>query len=52
MYKIEKGQNVNKSAEEIDVELDGKISMDAELIVKFIIQQVTAAMAEKKTVRK
>ena len=30
MSKLEKGQNVNKYAEETAVELDGVISMDAE----------------------
>ena len=47
MSKIEKGQNVNHSAEETAVDLDGKISMKADLIGKFITQQVAAAMSEK-----
>ena len=47
MSKLEKGQNVNKSAEETSVELDGEISMDAKLIGNLITQQVTAAMVEK-----
>ena len=45
--KLEKGQNVTKTAEEIDVELDGEMSMDAKLIGKFITQQVASVMAEK-----
>ena len=44
MSKLEKGQNVNNSAEETAMELDGEMSMDADLIVKFITQQVAAAM--------
>ena len=47
MLKLEKGQNVNKSAEEIAVELDNEMSMDAKLIRKFITQQVADAMAQK-----
>ena len=47
MLKFEKGQNVNKSAEEIAVELDNEMSMDAKLIRKFITQQVADAMAQK-----
>ena len=47
MSKLEKGQNVTKTAEETSMDLDGKMSMDAQLIGKFIIQQVSAAMAEK-----
>ena len=47
MSKLEKGQNITKTAEEIAVELDGEMSMDAELIGKFITQQVSFAMAEK-----
>ena len=34
--KLEKGQNITKTAEETDVELDGEMSMDSELIGKFI----------------
>ena len=52
MSNLKKVQNVNKSAEETDVELDGEMSMDAELIGKFITQQVGDAMAERKTVWK
>ena len=47
MSKLEKGQNVTKSAEESAVELDGKMSMDAKLIGKLITQQVAATMVEK-----
>ena len=47
MSKLEKSQNVKKSAEETSVELDGKMSMDDQLIGKFITQQVAAAMDEK-----
>ena len=47
MSKLEKGQNVTKTAEETAVELDGEMSMDAELNGKFITQQVAVAMADK-----
>ena len=47
MSKLEKGQNVTKSAEEIAVEFDGEMPMDAELISKFINQEVAAAMSKK-----
>ena len=47
MTKLEKGQNVNKSAEETAVELDSEMSMGVRLIWKFITQQVAAEMAEK-----
>ena len=47
MSKLQKGQNVNKSAEETAAELDGEISMDSKLIGKFITQQVSSTMAEK-----
>ena len=47
MSKLEKGQNVTKSTEETDVELDRESSMDAELIGNFITQQVIGAMAKK-----
>ena len=47
MSKLQKGQNVNKSAEETAAELDGEISMDSKLIGKFITQQVSATMTEK-----
>ena len=46
MSKLEKGQNVNNSAEETAVELDWEVSMDTELIGKFISQQVAVAMAK------
>ena len=45
--KLEKGQNVNKYAEETAVELDGEMSLDAKLIRKFITQQVAAAISKK-----
>ena len=48
MSKLKKCQNVNKSAEETAVKLDGKMPMDAKLIGKFITQQVAVAMDEKK----
>ena len=47
MSKLEKGQNITKTAEETAVELDGDMSMDAKLIGKFINQQVAVAMADK-----
>ena len=47
MSKFEKGQTITNTAEETAVELDGDMSMDAELIGKFITQQVAVAMAEK-----
>ena len=47
MSKLKKGQNVNKSKEETAVKLDGEMSMDAELISKFIIHHVAAAMVKK-----
>ena len=47
MSKLEKGQDTTKTAEETAVELDGDMSMDAELIGKFATQQVAVAMAEK-----
>ena len=45
--KIEKFQNVTKSAEETAVELDGEMSMDTELIGRFTTQQFSVAMAGK-----
>ena len=45
--KLEKGQNITKSTEETAVELDGEMSMDANLIGKFITQLVAAVMAKK-----
>ena len=47
MSKLEKVQDITKTAEEAAVELDGEMSMDAELIGKLITQQVAVAMAEK-----
>ena len=47
MSKLEEGQNATKTEEETAVELDGEMSMEAELIGKFITQQVAAAMAGK-----
>ena len=47
MSKLEKGQTITKTAEETAVALDGAMSMDVELIGKFITQQVAVAMAEK-----
>ena len=47
MSKLEKGQTITKTAEDTAVEIDGEMSMDAELIGKFITNQVTVAMAEK-----
>ena len=47
MSKLEKYQNVDKSTEETAVEIDGKFSMGAKLIGKFITQKVAAAMAYK-----
>ena len=49
MSNLKKGQNVKNSTEETAVELDGEISMDAELIGKFITKNVAAAMAKKTT---
>ena len=46
MSKIEKGHNITNIAEETDMELDGEMSMEAELIGKFITQQVAVTMAE------
>ena len=47
MSKLEKVQNVNNSAEETAVELDGEMSMEADLTGKFLMQQVAAVMAKK-----
>ena len=47
MSKLEKGKTITKTAEDTAVELDGEMSMDAELIGNFISQQVAVAMAEK-----
>ena len=46
--QAQKLQNMNKSAEETALELDSEISLDTELIKKFITQQVAAAMARRK----
>ena len=48
MSKLEKGQNIIKTPEEINVELDREISMDAEIIGNFITQQVAVVKAKKK----
>ena len=47
MSKLEKGQKFNKPVEETAVEPDGEMSMETELIRKFITQQVASAMAKK-----
>ena len=47
MSKLEKGQNVTKTAEETAVELDWEMSMDSKLIGKLMTQKVASAMAEK-----
>ena len=47
MSKLEKGQNVTKSAEETAVKLDGQMSMGAKITGKFINQQVAITMANK-----
>ena len=47
LSRLEKGQTVTKSAEEIAVELDGEMSMGTELIGKYITEQVAAVMAKK-----
>ena len=47
MLKLGKVQTITKTAEKTTVELDGEMSMDAELIGKFITKQVAVAMAEK-----
>ena len=47
MSKLKKGENITKTVEETSVELNGGISMDAELIGKFITQQVAVAMDDK-----
>ena len=48
MSKLKKGQNITKTAEEISVELNGEMSMDAKLIREFITYQAPVAMDEKK----
>ena len=45
--KLKICQNLNNCMEETSVELDAEISMDAELIGKFVTQQVAVTMAEK-----
>ena len=52
MSKLEKGQNITKTAEETAVELDREMSMDAKLISNFITQQVSVPMANKKKIMK
>ena len=47
MSKLKKGQTITKTTEETAVELDGEMSMDAELIGKFITKQVAVTMADK-----
>ena len=47
MSKLEKLQTITKTAEETAVEIDGEMSMDSELIGKFITQKVAVAMSEK-----
>ena len=47
MSKLEKGQNITKTAEETALEIDGEMSMDADLIENFITQQVAVVIAEK-----
>ena len=47
MSKLEKGQNTTKTLEETTVDLDREMSIDTELIGKFITQQVAVVMAEK-----
>ena len=46
MSKLEKGQNITKTAEETAMRLDEKMSMDAKLIVKLITQQVEVEMTK------
>ena len=46
MSKLEKGQNITKTAEETAVELEEEMSMDAKIIRKFITQQVAVATAD------
>ena len=48
MSKLDIGPNVNNSAEDIAMELNDEISMDANIIGKLITQQVAAAMAKTK----
>ena len=47
MSKLEKAQNITKTAEETAVELDGDMSMDSKLIGNFITQKVAVAMVER-----
>ena len=47
MSKLEKVQDITKTTDEAAVELDGRMSMDAELIEKFITQQVTSTMVKR-----
>ena len=45
--ELKKGQNITKTAEETAMDLDGETSMNAELIGKFITQQIAVAISEK-----
>ena len=47
MSKLNKFQNINKTVEETALELDGEMSMDTELVGKFITQQVAVDMDKK-----
>ena len=47
MSKLEKGTTITKTQEDRAVEVYGEMSMGAELIGRFITQQVAVAMAEK-----
>ena len=47
MSKLEKGQNITKTAEETAMSLDKKMSLDSELIVKLITQQVEVEITKK-----
>ena len=47
MLNLEKGQTVTKTADKTAMALEGEMSMDANLIIKFITQQVSVAMDEK-----
>ena len=46
MSKLEKGNTITKTAEETAVAPDREMCMDAELIGKFITQQVAVTMAD------
>ena len=47
MSKLEKSQNIIKTAEEKALELDREMSMDTKIIGKFITQKVAVPTAEK-----